>query len=829
MTTPWTLVQAGAPSPELIATVGGHPLLAYLLHQRGMREPHAARSFLDPAHYVPSPPGALYGLSTAADLLYNAVKDNRNILVWGDFDVDGQTATSLLVTALRRLAGDRRVRYHVPNRFTESHGIRLPMLQQKLADPDFTPQVILTCDTGITDAAAVALAKEHGLTVIITDHHDLPAEFDGIDPSRDPFCGVTPEAAGRESVRRADAIINPKLQPLGDPLRALPGVGVAYKLVQALYACAGIAGEEQEMLDLVALGIVADVAEQVHDTRYLLQRGLEQLRNTRRIGLLALMNVARLTPAAIDAESIGFQLGPRMNALGRLDDATVAVDLLTTRDPILAGQLAGKMERLNQQRRLLTNQITTVALEMIDQHPELLDFNGLVLNHPSWHAGIVGIVAARLVEQFAKPTVLLLNPPGEAARGSARSTPGVDIGASIAACAPLLLTYGGHPGAAGLSLIPDNIDRFRRELDRQIDLHRIPDAPVGRRVDALLPLNQVTLELAQELQRLAPFGNGNPIPQFVSTNLTLSDDRRLGRDGAHRRLVVADPSGAQAAVLWFNSADSTLPEPPFDLLYTVGVNNYGGEQTLQLNFIAARAAEELPVTIATAPDRLTIHDLRRPDADLSGLPSPDRATWYAEGVRLEATSVAYQPRGHAAGRGLPLVVYSAPPTADVLARLVADAKPDVVYLVGRFTTDDSPKGVLHGVAAMCKYALNRDGRLHLERMAARLGQSNAIIRYALLLLESQGQIALTGWEQGDELRVAPPHPNTPSTPTHSQMEYAQAGDNESSIGYQNLLSEALAEVRAYRRYFLRAAPDQLGLAHTAAAPTAQHDRRKDTP
>ncbi len=262
-----------------------------------------------------------------------------------------------MVAALRRLGNDERVRFHVPNRFTESHGIRLPMLEEKLANPDFRPNLILTCDTGITDSEAVGIAKDRGLTVIITDHHDLPPELQKLTPGQDLIAGLDAAIVGQSSVRRADAIVNPKLQPAGDPLRTLPGVGVAYKLVQELFRIAGHADEEKDLLDLVALGIVADVAEQVHDTRYLLQLGLEQLRRTRRTGLLALMDVARLVPDAVDADSIGFQLGPRMNALGRLEDATVAVELLTTRDAIRAGQLAGRMERLNQQRRLLTSQM----------------------------------------------------------------------------------------------------------------------------------------------------------------------------------------------------------------------------------------------------------------------------------------------------------------------------------------------------------------------------------------------------------------------------------------------------------------------------------------
>ncbi|MFN3331952.1 MAG: single-stranded-DNA-specific exonuclease RecJ, partial [Caldilinea sp.] len=321
MTQSWILKQAVAPSPELIAAVGGHPLVAQLLAQRGIDTPEKAIPFLDPDRYTPAPPSALRGVDEAAMLLHDAIAHSQNILVWGDFDVDGQTSTALLVTALRTLAGDEHVCFHVPNRFEESHGIRLPKLQQKLAE-HHPVDVLLTCDTGIAEAPAIGYARDQGVTVVITDHHDLSAEFAGLRPGVDPLWGLSLVDVGVESVRRANAIVNPKFQPEGDPLRTLPGVGVAYKLVQRLYELAGRSGEEEEMLDLVALGIVADVAEQINDARYLLQRGLERLRTTKRAGLMALMQISRVDPAKLTAESIGFQLGPRMNALGRLDDAT---------------------------------------------------------------------------------------------------------------------------------------------------------------------------------------------------------------------------------------------------------------------------------------------------------------------------------------------------------------------------------------------------------------------------------------------------------------------------------------------------------------------------
>lgn len=802
MSVAWNLRPPVTPSAELIALTGGFPLVAQLLAQRGFTTATAARSFLDPTFYQPAPPTALIGVEVAAERLYQAVRERQKILVWGDFDVDGQTSTSLLVAALRKLAGPERVQFHVPNRFTESHGMRLPKLSEKLEDKSFRPQVVLTCDTGITDAEAIAYAKAQGLTVIITDHHDLPAEFANLDPGRDPLWGLGPQE--QPSVRQADAIVNPKLQPANDPLRTLPGVGVAYKLIQHLYTLADRSGEEQEFLDLVALGIVADVAEQVHDARYLLQIGLEKLRTTKRIGLLALMEVARLDPATVTADSIGFQLGPRMNALGRLEDATVAVELLTTRDVIRASQLANKMERLNQERRLLTSQITKAALEMLERDPSLLDFNGLVLAHEAWHAGIVGIVASRLVEEVGKPAVLLIKEPGQPARGSARSIPGVDIGAAIAACSPLLLTYGGHPGAAGLSLLPENIDRFRRELDRQIELHRDERAPTGLQIDVEATLGSLNLDLAQALQQLAPFGNGNPTPHFLSRQLTIRSDHRLGREGAHRKLQVQGPDGAQQSVIWFHGGDAELPTGPVDLVYTLGINEYRGERSVQLGLEAIRPAEIEIIDLgqrAAAAVR-TIEDLRGKAVQPAELPSPEQAIWYAEGSKLsdETAEIAFAPRTALVTDkvGAPLVLWSVPPSASLLQWLVKSVAPSAIYLCGQLTNDDTMHAVVRQAASMCKYALGRDGLLPIDRMAARLGLTERAIRQSLLWLERRGIIEIVDWETSEST----------SDVVRIQAGNGNRQEEEADLVLAELEAE-LAEIRAYRRYFLRARVNEL--------------------
>lgn len=810
MDQPWIVLPPGEPSPALLDAAGGHALVAGLLAQRGITTAEAARGFLDPAQYTPAPPTRLIGVDRAVECLHAALDDGRNILVWGDFDVDGQTSTSLLVAALHKLAGPERVRFHVPNRFTESHGIKTDKLAQILLQSDIPIHVILTCDTGIAEGPAIGYAKDRGITVLVTDHHDLTPEYAGLNPEVDPLWGMDAADVGQDSVRRADAVVNPKFQPEDDPLRTLPGVGVAYKLVQHLFAVSGHAGDERELLDLVALGIVADVAEQVNDARYLLQRGLEQLRNTRRVGLLALMEQARLDADKVDADSIGFQLGPRMNALGRLEDATVAVELLTTRDALRAGQLAQKMEQLNQQRRLLTSQMAATAMEMLDQHAELLDYNALVLANPNWHAGIVGIVASRLAEEFNKPTVLLLNPPGQPARGSARSVVGVDIGSAIAACDHLLFGHGGHPGAAGMSLDPQNINAFRRELSRQVEVHRRDDVPPGLMIDMEMQLGQLDMAVAEAVQQLAPFGQGNPTPRLLSRRLTVVDDRRMGRDGTHRKMMVKGADDTVLPVIWFNGADVDLPTGPIDLVYNLNINEYRGERSLQLMHVAVRPAvfETVDVDVPMPTVGRTLHDLRREPVTPAQLPGRDVAAWYAEGAEL--TVADHTPAGevHLAPRfelldvpeGSPLVLWSLPPSPSLLRWMLETVKPDEVYVCGVKTSSDALPDVLKQVAAMCKFALRHDGLLDLNRMAARLGTTEAVIRHSLLWMEAKGMIRIQAWApeglSGDALQITPGNDRSDRDEVHM---------------VQAELDEQLSEVRAYRRYFQRAQTRELGL------------------
>jgi single-stranded-DNA-specific exonuclease len=319
------------------------------------------------------------------------------------------------------------------------------------------------------------------------------------------------------------------------------------------------------------------------------------------------------------------------------------------------------------------------------------------------------------------------------------------------------------------------------------------------------------MALAEQLQRLAPYGNGNSTPHFLSTQLTVEGDRRFGREGEHRLLVVGSRSGERRTVHLFNATDVELPNGPLDLVYTIGINNYRGERTLQLRYIASRASqvESSDVAVAAPKPLVQLHDLRNAPLALDQLPSPANATWYAEGSKLEAMGITYAPR-HATStqRGRPLVIFSAPPSAHLLRLLHDQHQPSAIYLVGQLSNDDSVEGVLRTVAGMCKYALQRGQPLQLDRMAARLGLTTQVIRHCLLWLQAKSQLSLQGWEQDDTVQIS----SAPQNGSQNSSQNGQnKGDTETTALLLAQLSELLAEVRAYRRYFLRAKINALGL------------------
>jgi single-stranded-DNA-specific exonuclease len=743
--------------------VGG-ALVAELLVRRGIEDPGHARGFLDPAAYTPAPPEAVPDLDLAAERLACALREGEHIAVWGDFDVDGQTATALYVQALRDLGGD--VSFHIPSR-RASHGLHSAGVGRLI---EAGVRLILTADTGIDGHRAVERAQGQGVDVLITDHHDLP-----------------------EVLPRALATVNVKRLPPSHPLRELPGVGVAHQVVRALYGRAG--RDADHLLDLVALGIVADVATVRDDVRYWLQRGLEVLRHTPRAGLQAVIDLAQLERARLREDDIGFRLAPRLNALSRMDskaDASDGVELLLTDDPVQARTIAQRLEMLNVERRMATRSVTEAALKTLEQERELLMGPAIVVSGP-WEPGIVGIVAGRLSDRYGKPAVVISAPEGEMARGSARSVEGIDIHAAIAAQSHLLHRYGGHPMAAGFSLAAERIPAFRRALWRTLSEAGPPVEP-ALAIDAYLPLGQLSLDLVEAIEVLAPFGSGNERPLFAAPDLEVVSSAEVGRTREHRRVTVRDRAEAEQQVVWWHSGDQPLPEGRFDLAYTLGSSAFRGENRLQLTWVTARERAVPPVAVV-ARREIRVHDYRdliAPAAALRALwDEPNRAgqilAW-GEGV-TEVPGVRICDRNELS-HATYLVVWSIPPGPLVLREVLSVVEPTQVALFDIDPGLDEPGAFLRRLARLARRVLSaRGGEVPLARLAGQMAHTVSTVSLGLQWLACRGQIEVT-WQKEGWVRLA-----------------RGSGEADGELAaVQARLQDALGEAAAYRWYY-RAATD----------------------
>jgi single-stranded-DNA-specific exonuclease len=541
---PCSRSEAGA----LVRALGVSETTASVLVRRGYGDPEAARAFLA-AGDVSHDPLQLGDMAAACDAIRGAIAAGKRICVHGDYDVDGICATALSVILLRELGAD--VEWHLPSRFEEGYGVAAGTLE-RLAAEGFG--LVLTVDCGITAADEVAHARSLGLDVVVTDHH-RPG----------PVVPDCPVVATR---------------PSGYPFPELCGTGVVYKLGQAL------AGEDalREHLDLVALATVGDVVPLVDENRALVAAGLRRLARTTRPGLQALMRAARVDPAAVDAGSIGFRLAPRINAAGRLCHPGVALDLLLTQDPAEAERLAGELEVLNRDRQAVEDRILRDALDQVASWPEARRrARAYVVAGEDWHRGVIGIVASRLVERCGRPVVLIAGGEGEWT-GSGRSIPAFDLHGALGECAGHLGRWGGHRAAAGLSIERAKIEPFAAALAAYAEKALSEDdlRPVLR-VDAVVDGRELTLDLCAELERLAPFGLGNPGVTLLATGCELSELTAVG-EGKHLRFAVS-ANGARSGAIAFGQggqADRFRREGLYDVAFKLDANRWNGTVTPQL-------------------------------------------------------------------------------------------------------------------------------------------------------------------------------------------------------------------------------------------------------
>jgi single-stranded-DNA-specific exonuclease len=525
--------------------------VAVTLVRRGYRTPEQARTFLaaDETH----PPAAFEGMDEIVALVWAAIEAGERITVHGDFDVDGVSATTLLVSTLRDLGGD--CDWLIPDRIADGYGLSVENVK-RLAERG--TGLLITVDCGITAAPQVALAQEYGMEVIVTDHHQRDDEL--------PAC----------------LILHPEVSNY--PFTSLCGTAVAWKLACALRegaeavdpATASTAAAAD--LDLVALATVADVVPLIGENRSLVKRGLAEMRRTKRLGLQALMEASKVDPSRLDEGDLAFRLAPRINAAGRLYRADAGVELLLTEDEERAKQIAAELGRANSERRATEREVDAAAEAALRELPdELKEANGLVVAGEGWHPGVVGIVASRLVERHHRPVVVVSLDGEGGGRGSGRSIPGFDLHAALEACSEHLETFGGHKAAAGLSLRAENLEAFRLAFAEHANEVLGPeDLLRTERIDAMVGGVGLGLDLAEELGQLAPFGMGNPGVRLMVPSARVSDVRTMGEEGKHARFSLHSGAHRALGVAFGRSSLGVDDDDTLDAAIRLEVNHWNG-------------------------------------------------------------------------------------------------------------------------------------------------------------------------------------------------------------------------------------------------------------
>ncbi|MCQ2115378.1 MAG: single-stranded-DNA-specific exonuclease RecJ [Bacteroidales bacterium] len=552
---------------RLTSELGIDPVLAELLVHRGINTFEESRAFFRPNLDQLHDPFLMKGMDLAVERLHKAVTGGEKILVYGDYDVDGTTAVSLVYSFLRPLTHS--LDFYIPDRYDEGYGVSYKGIDWAVEN-GFTLMIILDC--GIKATEKVAYAKKHGLDIIICDHH-LP----------------------EDSIPEAVAVLDPKLEDCGYPFDDLSGCGVGFKLVQGYAARYDVPFEKlEELLDLLVVSIASDLVSVAGENRVLAHYGLKRLIEAPRKGLEAMISLTGSDPDHITIDDIVFKIGPRINAAGRMESGRIAVELLTATDDETAFRIGNEINMHNNERKNIDREITQEAIEMVEsgciitgmEIPQLK--HTTIVYNPTWHKGVVGIVASRLVENFYKPTVVFTKSNGFVT-GSARSVHGFDLYGAIESCADLLENFGGHIYAAGLTLKEENLPEFCRRMDEYVSKAIIPQqlTPVVS-IDSKLNFVQMTPKFLRILKLFQPFGPGNPAPVFITENVYDNGSiRKVGPEGGHLKLELLQETfayGTKSAIA-FNMPeyyDYIKAGNPVDICYTIVENHYRGNTSTQL-------------------------------------------------------------------------------------------------------------------------------------------------------------------------------------------------------------------------------------------------------
>ncbi len=749
----WQLPEIEAIDSELLSAVDNCEPLARLLQKRGMRTSEQARAFLDPEHYIPTSPMELPDVDKALVRITQAIALGEHITVYGDYDVDGVTATSVLLTVLRKLGAS--VNYYIPNRLEEGYGLNLKAVSI-LASKQRT-KLIITCDCGIGNFAEINFAKSLGVDTVVLDHHMLP-----------------------ELMPPAVAVVHPKLLSSEHPLFDLPGVGVAYKVCEALLIDKGLEEEVKPLLDYVTLGMIADLVPLVRENRYLVQIGLPVLINSNRPGIRALLAQVRKSE---DTDLVGFGLAPRINAVGRLADAKVAVELLTTDDVQVADSLAANLQTENAKRQELCERIFFEADQMVSTKIDLLNDKGIAIYKSGWHHGVVGIVASRLVEKYGRPVFIAeLDEVEGIIKGSARSIDSIDLFAVLKANESLLSKWGGHKMAAGFATASAKADILCRALVDTIN-RTLGDKPLSSTlaIDFLAKPQAVDLPLAKTFFKLAPFGMANKKPLLCLNDLTCENTRTLGKESKHHRLNLIDRQSRTQfeCVMWNSQGNIPADGECIDLVFIPEVNTYNGRERLQLVVsdwrVAGSAQETAPAIIededtplgATGDRKAArIEQLEEPIIQLAPLSSSSqeiylKASWKdlrEHSNRVETLKKAVDKFGanvtiFAEANACPngvicsdrseisakehLVIWQYPPSLKIFQDVLARSKATNVYLIGQTNEGvDTATVFIKQLLGLVRFAINkRDGQVEAEKLVAAMATTKMALALGLSALK----------------------------------------------------------------------------------------------
>lgn len=837
----WQFRGSDAPSlsPEFLDAVGNSQLLARLLYNRGIQSPADAKAFLELENYSPTSGWELPDMDLAVPRVLKAIEAQEPILIYGDFDVDGITGTSVLYQTLKFLGAA--VTYYIPDRATEGHGLHVAALCRLVSTRHV--KLVITTDTGITNFSEVSLLNGLKVDTIVTDHHGLP-----------------------ENLPPAVANVNPqRLEDPNHPLAFLAGVGVAYKLCELLLeAKEAPASFAESLLDLVAIGTVADLATLHRENRYLVYRGVQVMNQRQRLGINEILTEAGTKPdAKLSSETVGFTIGPRLNALGRLDNATEAVELLTTQDTERARVIAAHLEYLNRRRQELCEKTMLEAEKYLLSNGGLEGRKAIILASPDWNLGVIGIVASRLIDKYHVPVFLMVidEAKGEA-RCSARSIPGFHLHEALTELEHYFTHFGGHSGAGGFGLKLEKLDAFKQELyaltERRVS-EKMMQPLVD--VDTKLEWNQLTTGLIELTSRLAPFGKENPAPRFVLEHATVAAQRPLGAEGRHVKLILAgdDPKKPIEALFWNAGTQHRFENNNlYHFVVSAELNTFNNTTKVQLIIDDYRPAKSVQTaSYASAPPKViplqpvpeekaipevssgprwVDHRSRSSiESFMSQLMLPTQAgqslAFYHEGRKPEIPFLSEEIICHrqALKPAETLILWDLPPDLATFQQVVSQVQPTLIHLVGGkyqsvpvFPVVRSFLKVIYQTLARqlsvqkASQSADQPMRVQFDSLAAQLSSTPMVMTQGLVLLNKLGLVTVVeaGTEEASVTIAATPPP-TEEAFLQQSIEY---------IAFQ----QSLKEVGRFRDWVLQAPLDKIK-SSVILVPYAPTQREEVTP